>query len=137
MSKLVKKYPSRLKEWGQHWKERLENLHGKEPFQNHAQQEYQTSKGYVIGIKLLPLVPKYAGVAHLMAKKTIHMNKFHRLLGHMSEVTAPKSSAYTIHGKFLEEHSNYATAVVLRKQNINQLAKSCNQRVKHQDNECS
>jgi hypothetical protein len=35
----------------------------------------ETSKGYVMGIELLPSVPNFAGVAQLMPKKMIHSNE--------------------------------------------------------------
>jgi hypothetical protein len=55
----------------------------------------ETSKGYVMGIELLPSVPNYAGVAHSMpANSTIHMNDLHSRLGHVSEETARKSAAF-------------------------------------------
>ncbi len=54
----------------------------------------ETSKGYVMGIELLPSVPNYAGVAHSVANKTIHMDELHCMLGHVSEETARKSAAF-------------------------------------------
>ena len=54
----------------------------------------ETSKGYVMGIELLPSVPNYAGVAHSVANKNIHMDELHCMLGHLSEETARKSAAF-------------------------------------------
>jgi hypothetical protein len=55
----------------------------------------ETSKGYVMGIKLLPSIPKNAGVAHFMPpNRTIHMNDLHRILGYVTEETAKKSAAF-------------------------------------------
>jgi hypothetical protein len=72
----------------------------------------ETSKGYVMGIELLPSVPNYAGAAHSMpANSTIHMNNLHSRLGHVSEETARKSAAH--YGwKIGEDSKGHAAAVV-------------------------
>jgi hypothetical protein len=58
----------------------------------------ETSKGYVMGIELLPSVLTYAGVADSMpANSTIHMKDLHSRLGQVSEETARKSAAF--HGR--------------------------------------